>query len=99
MVKNVTVENSEFAFRRYRKNFKKVGNLRVTNSLQDFDAKESALRIDQSRSETVEKRSVSIIFECSQDAGFKMCRLEFRFQSLPLPSIHLLHLRAFSSDF
>ena len=31
----------------------------------------------------VEKGSIFIIFECSYDAIFKMCRLEFRFQSLP----------------
>ena len=57
----------------------------VTNSLQspqEFDAKKYTytLRIDQPRFESVEKCSV---FECSHDAVFKMCRLEFRFQNLP----------------
>ena len=36
-VKNVTVSKFELAFTRYRK--KTVGNLTVTNSLQDFAAK------------------------------------------------------------
>ena len=40
-------------------------------------------RIDQLLFQRVEKCSIFIIFECSHDAVVKMCRFEFRFQSLP----------------
>ena len=38
-------------------------------------------RIDQFHSKSVEKCSVFIIFECSHDAVFKVCRLENRLQN------------------
>ena len=41
------------------------------------------LRIDQSRSKSVEKCSVYIIVECSHDAVSNLDRLGFRFQNLP----------------
>ena len=41
------------------------------------------IRIDKSRSKSVEKYSVFIIFECSHDAVSKMCRLQFRCPNLP----------------
>ena len=64
-MKNVTVAKFELAFTRCRNNLKTVGNLTVRNSLQDFDAKEVCLhlRIDQSRSKSVEKFSVFIIYK------------------------------------
>ena len=42
------------------------------------------LRIGQPSFESVEICSVFIIFECSHEAVFKMCRLVFRFQNQPL---------------
>ena len=42
-----------------------------------------ALRIDQSRSKSVDKCSAFVIFECSHDAVSKMCRSAFRFKNLP----------------
>ena len=50
--------------------FETVGNLTIKNSLQEFDAKKCTytLRVDQSRSESLEKCSVYIIVECSHDA-------------------------------
>ena len=80
-MKNVTVAKFELAFTRCRNNLKLVGNLPVKSSLQDFDAKEVCLhlRIDQSRSKSVEKFSVFIIYKCSQNIVSKM----FRFQNLP----------------
>ena len=54
------------------------------NVIQDFDAKEIYLH-PKNRSVSilsVEKCNVFIIFECSHDAVSKVCRLEFRFQSL-----------------
>ena len=41
------------------------------------------LRIDQSRSKSVEKCSLYIIVECSHDAVSNLCHLGFRFQNLP----------------
>ena len=80
-MKIVTVAKFYLAFTRCRNNLKTVGNLPVKSSLQDFDAKEVCLhlRIDQSRSKSVEKFSVFIIYKCSQNIVSKM----FRFQNLP----------------
>ena len=60
--------------------FENGGKLTVRNSLQDLVAKEMYLhlRIDQSRSKSVEKFSVFIIYKCSLNIVSKM----FRFQSL-----------------
>ena len=41
------------------------------------------LRINQSRSKSVEKCSVYIIVECSYDAVSNLCQLGFRVQNLP----------------
>ena len=64
--------------------FKNGRNSDGETSLQILIAKQytNTLRIDQFRSKSVEKCSVFIILECSQDALSKMCRLEFRFQIL-----------------
>ena len=55
------------------------------NSLQDLMPKNSTytLRIDLSRSKSVEKCSVFIFVECLNDAVSNLCRLRFRFQNLP----------------
>ena len=55
------------------------------NSLQDLMPKNSTytLRIDLSRSKSVEKCSVFIFVECLNDAVSNLCRLLFRFQNLP----------------
>ena len=55
------------------------------NSLQDLMPKNSTytLRIDLSRSNSVEKCSVFIFVECLNDAVSNLCRLRFRFQNLP----------------
>ena len=55
------------------------------NSLQDLMPKNSTytLRIDLSRSKSVEKCSVFIFVECLKDAVSNLCRLRFRFQNLP----------------
>ena len=55
------------------------------NSLQDLMPKNSTyiLRIDLSRSKSVEKCSVFIFVECLNDAVSNSCRLRFRFQDLP----------------
>ena len=55
------------------------------NSLQDLMPKNSTstLRIDLSRSKSVEKCSVFIFVECLHDAASNLCRLRFRFQNLP----------------
>ena len=57
----------------------------VKNSLQDLMQKNSTytLRIDLSRSKSVEKCSVFIFVECLNDAVSNLCRLRFRFQNLP----------------
>ena len=75
MVKDVTAAKSELAFTRYC--YANARNLDGKNSLQD-------LRIYQSRSKSVQKCSIFIIFRCLHDAFSKMCRLEFyRFQDQP----------------
>ena len=56
-------------------------------------------RTDQSRSKSVEKCSVFIIFEYSHDAVFKMCRLEFRFQNLPKSAGKKCEREAYPSHF
>ena len=55
------------------------------NSLQDLMAKNSTytLRIDLSRSKSVEKCSVFIFVECLHDAVSNLLRLRLRFQNLP----------------
>ena len=55
------------------------------NSLQDLMPKNSTyiLRIDLSRSKSVDKCSVFIFVECLNDAVSNLCRLRFRFQNLP----------------
>ena len=55
------------------------------SSLQDLMPKNSTctLRIDLSRSKSVEKCSVFIFVECLNDAVSHLCRLRFRFQNLP----------------
>ena len=57
--------------------------------LQDLDAKEMySLRVDHSRSKSVDKYSVFIFcFEHSHNAVSKMCRLEFRFHNLPFSKL------------
>ena len=75
---NVTVAKFELAFTRYQKNLKTVGNLAVRNSLQDFDAIERYLSVNQSCCESVEKCSIFIIFRLhdAHDPVSKMCRLD-----------------------
>ena len=84
-VKKVTAAKFELAFTRYLHNLKTVGNLTVTNSFVDFDAKEKYLH-PKNRPvsiQNVEKCSVYIIVECSHDAVSNLDRLGFRFQNLP----------------
>ena len=59
------------------------------NSLQDVMPKNSTyiLRIDLSRSKSVEKCSVFIFVECLNDAVASSCRLRFRFQNLPAKNV------------
>ena len=84
-VKNVAVANFELAFTRYRHNLKTVGNLTVKTRCRTLMLRESTytLRIDQSRSISVEKCAAYIIVECSHDAVSNLYRLGFRFQNLP----------------
>ena len=49
-------------------------------SLEEFDVKEMYVQL-KSRLASFLKRLHH--FECSHDAGFKMCQLELRFQNLP----------------
>ena len=83
-MKNVTVAKFEPAFTRYRNNLKTIKNLTLKLRCKALMQKKCTctLRIDQSRSNSVEKCSV-FIFNCSHDAVSKMCRVEFRFQNLP----------------
>ena len=84
--KNETEAKFELALKLCRNNVKTVRNLTVKTRLQDFDAKETYLH-SKNRSVSFQKRrkcSVFIILKCLQDAVSKMCRLEFRFQNLPL---------------
>ena len=89
-MKNVTVAKFELAFTRCRNNLKTVGNLPVESSLQDFDAKEVCLRlrIDQSRSKSVEKFSVSS-FTSVRRISFPKCSVFkiYRFQNLPAKNV------------
>ena len=59
------------------------------NSLQDLMSKNSTctLRIDLSRSKSVEKCSVFIFVECLNDAVSNLCRSRFRFQNLPAKNV------------
>ena len=84
-VKNVTVANFELAFTLYRHNLKTVGNLTVKTRCRTLMLRKSTytLRIDQSRSKSVEKCAVYIIVECSHGAVSNLYRLGFRFQNLP----------------
>ena len=54
-------------------------------SFQEPNVKERYLDLKNGspRFERVENCSFFIIFVCSHDAVFQMCRLEFRFQNLP----------------
>ena len=84
-VKNVTVAKFELTFTRYRYYLKMVGDVIVKIRCRTLMPKKSTytLRIDQSRSKSVEKCSVYIIVECSHDAVPNLCPLGFRFQNLP----------------
>ena len=84
-MKNVTVAKCEQAFTRCRNNLKMVLNWMVKTRCKTLIRKKSTytLRVIQSRSKSVYKMFVFIIFECSHDALSKMCWLEFRFQNLP----------------
>ena len=84
-MKKVTAAKFELAFTRYRHNLKTVGNSTVKTRCRTLMLKKSTytLRIDQSRSKSVEKCSVYIIIECSPDAVSYLDRLGFRFQNLP----------------
>ena len=64
----------ELAFTRCRNNLKTVGILTVKTSLQTLMQKKYAqtIRIDKSRSKSVEKCSVFIILECSHDVVSKI---------------------------
>ena len=81
----MTVAEFDQAFTQYRHNLKTVGNLMVKTRCRILMPKKSTytLRIDQSRSKSVEKCSLYIIVECSHDALSNLCRLGFRFQNLP----------------
>ena len=83
-VKKVTAAKFELAFTQYRHNLKTVGNLIVKTLCKTLMLKKSTytLRIDQSRSKSVEKCSVYIILECSHDAVSNLDRLGFLFQNL-----------------
>ena len=72
------------AFTRCRHILKTVGNLMVKSRCRILMPKKSTytLRIDQSRSKSVEKCSLYIIVECSHDAVSNLCHLRFRFQNL-----------------
>ena len=84
-VKNVTVAKSEQAFTPCRNNLKTVRNVTVKSRCKTLMPKKCTytLRINQSRSKSVERCSVFIIFECLHDAVSRMCQLECRFQNLP----------------
>ena len=84
-MKNVTVAKFERAFTRYRHNLKTVGNLKLKDSLQDFDAKEMYLHLEN-RLVSIQKRrkcSVYIIVECLHEVVSNLDRLGFRFQNRP----------------
>ena len=89
-VKKVTAAKFELAFTRYRHNSKTVGNLTVKTRCRTFMLKKSTytLRIDQSRSKSVEKCSVFIIVECSHDAVSNLYRLGFRFKKSTIFEIY-----------
>ena len=76
---------TQTAFIRYRHNLKTVGNLTVKTRCRTLMLKKSTynLRIDQSRSKSVEKCAIYITVECSLDAVSNLYRLGFRFQNLP----------------
>ena len=78
----VTVAKFELAFTRYRHNLKTVGNWTVKSRCMTLMSKKSTytLRIDQSRSKSIEKCSLYIIVQCSHDAVSNLWRLGFRFQ-------------------
>ena len=84
-VKKVTVAKFELAFTRCRYNLRTVRNLMVKSRCRTLMTKKSTytLRIDQSRSKSVEKCSVYIIVECSDDVVSNLRRLGFRFRNLP----------------
>ena len=84
-VKEVTVAKFELAFTRYRHNLKTVGNFIVKSRCRTLMQKKSTytVKIDQSRSKSVEKCSVYIIVECSHDVVSNLCRLGFLLQNLP----------------
>ena len=71
----------ELALTQYRHNLKTVRD----KTVKDFDAKEMylPLRMDQSRSKSVAKFSVYIIFDSSHVAVSDLCQLGLRFQNLP----------------
>ena len=75
--KNVTVAEFQRAFARCRNSWETVGNLTVKNRFKTLMPRNCTytLRIDHSRTKSVEKCSVFIILECSHGAVFEMCRL------------------------
>ena len=79
------IKDFKTAFTRCQHNLKTVQNLTVKTLCRTLMLKKSTytLRIDQSRSKSVEKCSVYIIVECSHDAVSNLDWLGFRFQNLP----------------
>ena len=77
-VTNVTEAEILASVDKIPEKYETVENMTVTNSNVTC-----ILRINQLRSESVEKCSVLKVFECSYGAVFKMCLLEFCFQNLP----------------
>ena len=85
-MKKVTVAKFELAFTRCRHNLKTVGNLTIKTRCRIWCQRivpMYTLRIDLSRSKSVEKCSVFIFVECLHDAVSNLCRLWLRFQNLP----------------
>ena len=89
MVKNVTAAKFELAFTRYRNDLKMIGTQTPKSRCKTLMLKKCTytLRIDLSRSKSVQKCSVFIIFRCLHDSVSKMCRLEFCFQNLPTKNV------------
>ena len=86
-VKKVTAAKFELAFTRYRHNLKTVGKLTVKTRCRTLMLKKNTytLRIDQSRSKSVEKCAVYITAECSHDAVSNLYRVGFHFFFRNLP--------------
>ena len=90
----MTVAKFELVFARYRNNLQMVGNLTVTNSLQDLMAKNCtySLRFDQSRSKVSKNVRFSSfssvhLMPFSKCAAYSSVFKIYRFQNLPAKNV------------